>query len=198
MKTIKIKVYEFKELSNEAQAHAIEQYRTRKYEDDSVLYFFKESCEEQIKEAGFSEPELQYSLSYSQGDGLSFSAKAYTKIKDLFMLELGAGKERTAQLLTDNTTQILKGNEGRYCYAHKNQIDLYLENWTSSINCRNTDRIDAVITKVCERLENLYIDLCSKLKEQGYEELEYAYSDECIKEDIEANELEFTEDGKRY
>jgi hypothetical protein len=47
-------------------------------------------------------------------------------------------------------------------------------------------------------LQNVYIDLCKDLEKQGYEEIEYQFSDECIIEDIQANEYEFTEEGNIY
>lgn len=197
MKTIEINVYKFEELSPEAQAKAIKKEIQHQYEFMD-LYMFNEDANEQIKDAGFINPILSYSLSCSQGDGLSFKADRYNKLAELFVEVLGPGKEKTAKLLADNCTQIFKGNTGHYCYAHRNQVDLYLENYTSSINVVNTNNIDKCIAEVLTRLENIYLDLCAKLEKQGYSEIEYLTSEECAKENLIANEIEFTADGKIF
>ncbi len=197
MKVIEIKVYKFEELSPEAQARAIKTEIQRQYEY-LELDTFNEDAKEQIKDAGFINPVLSYSLSYSQGDGLSFKADGFNKLTDLFIEVLGPGKEKTAKLLADNCTVILKGNTGHYCYAKRDQIDLYIENYTSSINVTNTDRIDEVVSKALRLLEDIYLDLCKKLEKQGYSEIEYLTSEECAKENLIANDVEFTADGKIF
>lgn len=197
MRTIEVKLYTFEELSPEAQVKAIKKEREHAYEN-LELYMFNEDAEMQIEEAGFENPKLSYSLSYSQGDGLSFKADRYTKLTEIFIKILGEGKEKTAQLLADNCTQNLTGNRGHYCYAKRDQIDLYLENHTSSINVVNTNNIDTVVNKALTILEDIYMDLCRKLEKQGYSEIEYLTSEECAKETLIINEVEFTENGSIY
>lgn len=197
MKVIEIKVYKFEELSPEAQEKAIKKEIQRQYEYLD-LYMFNEDANEQIKDAGFIDPVLSYSLSCSQGDGLSFKADGFNKLTELFIEVLGPGKEKTAKLLADNCTVILKGNTGHYCYAKRDQIDLYIENYTSSINVTNTDRIDEVVSNALRLLEDRYLDLCKKLEDQGYSEIEYLTSEECAKENLIANDVEFTADGKIF
>ncbi len=191
MRTIELNLYSINELSEAAKQKAIEKYRGNM---DYFMDFFNEYCNEQLTEAGFEETELRYSLSYSQGDGLSFSAKNYCKLYELFLEVLGKGKERTAKLLSENCTIKIK-NEGRYCFASKSDIDLYIENYTSSINVLNTNNIDNIVSKVLSKLESIYIDLCTKLKNEGYEEIEYQTSEEAIIEIFEANEYTFEADG---
>ena len=79
MRTIRTKVYNFEELSQEAKQVAIERYRNNTTE--VFLDMFQEGCIEAIEEAGFSgDIKLQYDLGYSQGDGLSFSCDYFTKL----------------------------------------------------------------------------------------------------------------------
>ena len=196
MRIIETKVYTFDELSDDVKQKVINKFR----EDKEVfLDFFDDNCVYYAKEKGFEDIELQYRLSYSQGDGLSFSAQKYTMLKELYLKELGKGKEKTAQLLADNSTFVCTGNTGRYCFASSSDIDLYIENYTSSINtdCKN---INEVVSNVLKELEQKYIDVCSELEKRGYDEIEYQQSDECIIEDIQfpvqSNEYEFTKDGK--
>jgi len=194
MKTIEVKIFEFSELSPEAQQKAIKNEMKYWYEN-LTLDTFNDDATEQIKDAGFINPVLSYSLSCSQGDGLSFKADKYGKLVDLFIQVLGPGKERTAKLLADSCAQVFKGNTGHYSYAQKNQVDLYLDECT---NVTDTKNIDECIAEVLTLLEDIYMNLCKKLEDQGYREIEYLTSEECARENLECNNFEFTEDGKIY
>lgn len=190
MRIVETKVFSFDELSEEAKQTAIQWYRESLQED--VLTDFNETCQDRAEQLGFWECEFQWSLNYCQGDGLSFSANDYINLEYLYNKVLGEGKERTAELLAINTTKEIKGNTGRYCYARKNDIELYIENHTSTIN---TDRIDEVCNEVQTLLQDIYMNLCKELEKDGYAEIEYQNSDEAIIANIIANEYEFTEDG---
>lgn len=197
MKTIEIQLFKFEELTPEAQQKAINDEMKHAYEYLNLDMFYDDATE-QIKDAGFLNPVLSYSLSYSQGDGLSFKADRYEKLTELFVEVLGPGKEKTAKLLADNCTIILKGNTGHYAYAHRNQVDLYLENYTSSINVVNTNNIDAVVNKVLTLLEDKYMLLCGQLEKQGYAEIEYLTGEENARETLICNDYDFTADGTIY
>lgn len=198
MRTETIKIYSFNELSDEAKEKAIDYERNYRYKNGEPLMFFNEVYNEYFTRAGFNGTQIQYSLSYSQGDGLSFSAESYDFLKDLYLEVLGEGKEKTAELLAENSTLIMKGNTGRYCYASTSDIDLYFENYTSEINCLNIDNIESVQGQVLNKLCTIYIDLCKELEDIGYKEIEHYYSDEVIIEDLIDNETEFLETGDLY
>jgi hypothetical protein len=184
----------FDELSDDIKEKVIDNFREDKNEYLN-LDFFKEDCVYQLEEFGFVNPKIQYSLGYCQGDGLSFEADKYTKLKDLYLQELGKGKEYTAQLLADNSTFICTGNKGRYCYASTSDIDLYIDNRSYMVG-REYENIENIAQNVLHKLQDIYIDICSNLEKQGYDEIEYQLSDECIIEDIQCNEYEFTKEGK--
>lgn len=194
MRIIETEAYTFDELPDDVKENVIEKFREDKYEYLN-LDFFYDDCVYQLKELGFVNPKIQYSLGYCQGDGLSFEADEYTKLKDLYIEELGKGKKHTSQLLADNSTFICTGNEGRYCYASTSDIDLYIENYSSTINT-DCDNINNVVDIVRGKLEDLYIDICGNLEKQGYDDIECQFSDECIIENIKCNEYEFTKEGK--
>ena len=194
MRIIETEAYTFDELSDDIKEKVIDNFREDKYKYLD-LDFFYEDCVYQLEELGFVNPKIQYDLGYCQGDGLSFEADKYTKLKDLYLQELGKGKEYTAQLLADNSTFICTGNKGRYCYASTSDIDLYIENYSSTINT-DCENINNVVDIVRGELEDLYVDICSNLEKQGYAEIEHQLSDECIIEDIKCNEYEFTKEGK--
>ena len=46
--------------------------------------------------------------------------------------------------------------------------------------------------------ENIYVPLCLRAEKRGYEEIEYESSEEYFKEECEANEWEFLENGDMY
>lgn len=192
MKTIEIKLYSYEELSNEAKQKVLSNWN----ENNELLYGFKDYCEEVLIEEGFIEPKVSYSLSWCQGGGLCFSARKYNGLEKIFNAILGPGKEKTAKLLTDNCTQIFKGNTGHYCFAHKSDVDLYIENYTSSINTTNTDRLDEIISEALNELETIYLDICKKLENLGYLQIEYEQSEEAFIENCEANDYTFEENGK--
>ena len=193
MRTIRTKVYQFNELNDEAKQVAIENYRNNNHEVEFDA--FRESCIEQAIDTGFEYISLQYSLGYSQGDGLSFGAKNCTIIEKLILEVLGTGKEKTANLLSENIYFSLHANNGHYTYASKSDIDFYFDFPTT---LQNTDNLDKLAEKVLDKLQTIYMDLCKKLEKQGYSEIEYQNSDEYISENLISNEYEFTKEGNIF
>jgi hypothetical protein len=193
MRTIRTKVYKFDELVVDAQQNAIEEYRDKREID---LDLFNDDAVEQIEKAGFyGDIELQYSLSYCQGDGLSFSCNGINEslLLSFFAEILGEGKEKTAQAIIDNCSFINKGNNGYHCFASKSDIDYTLESYRNIY-----ENIEIVVSTVREKIENLYMNLCKDLEKQGYEDIEYQRSEEAIIETILANDWEFLSNGKMY
>ena len=72
--TREYKVYNFNELNNESKDYAIEKY----YETEDY-YFLEDDILEELyqldKHKIFEEVKLRYSLSWCQGDGLSFKCE---------------------------------------------------------------------------------------------------------------------------
>ena len=62
----------------------------------------------------------------------------------------------------------------------------------------NNYLIHEIVSKVESKLKDLYIDLCNQLEKQGYDDIEYQYSDEYITETLTENDCYFTIDGKIY
>ena len=193
MKTIEINLYSYDELSNEAKQCALREWNKNNTE---LLYDFKDYCKEVLKEEGFIDTKVSYSLSYCQGDGLCFSARKYNKLENLFNEVLGPNKEKTAKLLTENCVQVFKGNNGHYSYAAKSDVDLYLENNTSSINVTNTNNIDSIISEVLSKLEDIYIDICKQLENTGYSQIKWEQSEEAFIDSCQANDYTFEINGK--
>ena len=192
MKTIEIELYKFTELSENAKSAAIEKHKEN---SEIFLDFFNDDCHEQISENGFKgNIKLQYSLSYSQGDGLSFSCDYYDNLNELFVEILGTEKQKTIDTILNNISFKYDGNNGRYCYASRSNIILELDNYY----VKSSTNIDNLISKVEYKLKDLYIDLCNQLEKQGYDDIQYQYSDEYIAETLTENDYNFTINGLIY
>jgi hypothetical protein len=190
MKTIEIELYKFTELSDHAKNVAIEKERDHEIEFD----LFSDFCHEKISENGFKgNIKLQYSLSYSQGDGLSFSCDYFDNLNALFIEILGTEKQKTIDFIINNCSLKINGNNGYYCYSSRNDIFLEFDDYKG--NCY---LIHETVSKVESKLKDLYIDLCKELENKGYSEIEYQYSDEYITETLIENDYYFTIDGLIY
>ncbi len=185
-----IQIYNFNELSQEAKDTAINNFRG---EGEVFLDFFNDDCVETAKEHGFEgKIGLQYSLSYCQGDGLSFSCEWFNsqKLHEIFVEVLGTGKDKTIETIINECSFSLVGNNGRYCYSHEKDLDFC---FTDNIYAPN---IESVVEKVKEKLVEIYLDLCKELEKRGYDEIDYQYSDEYISNELIEREYEFLENGK--
>ena len=193
MRTIRTKVYTFNELSQDAKEVAIKNYRNKM---EIHLDFFNDDAVEQIEKAGFyGDIDLQYNLSYSQGDGLSFSCNGIEEslLLSFFAEILGEGKEKTAKTIIENCSFVNTGNNGHYCFASKNDIEFIFESYKNDYS-----NIYDIVRKVESKIENLYMDLCKDLEKQGYADIEYQRSDEAVTETIIANDWEFLSNGKIF
>ena len=191
MRTIRTKVYQFSELSKQVQQTAIEWYKGILNNDADILQGFEDYCKEEAEKQGFNDIKIQYSFSYSQGDGLSFSCKNFN-IKKFLTENTRLHKDSVINTLSNKLTVEINGNNSRYCYASRSDIDLYLD--------ANKDypNIQSIIPSLLTDLEDKYLTLCKELENIGYKWLEAAFEDESIIANIEANEYEFTIDGNRF
>lgn len=192
MRTVRTKVYKFEELNENAKQVAIENHRK---DQEICLDFFNDYAKEQIEAAGFKgNIELQYSLNCSQGDGLSFSCDCFDKLNELFIEVLGANKTKTIDCIINELKFVNNGNDGRYCYASKSDIELCLNNYY----VKSSQNIDELISKVEKKIQNSYIELCKNLENQGYKEIEEQQSDEYISSELIDNDYDFLVNGELF
>lgn len=194
MRTEIIKIYEFHELSEQAKQKAIENYRNS---ERDFCWLSDDIREELLQDDRFERVEdIVYSLSYSQGDGLSFSCDGFSDetLLKAFNSVLGEGKEKTARFLVDEFGWMFKTkhNNGYYQYASNSDVVKEDGAWYH-------DNIDEVLDEVRDYLAiHIYLPKCKELESYGYSIIEYEYSDECIIENLETNGWEFTEEGEVY
>jgi predicted nucleotidyltransferase len=192
MRTIRTKVYRFDELSDSAKEKAVERERNEYYEYGEPLFMFDDYCHEQAKEIGFYDCKFQWSISYSQGDGLSFSGKI--DAEDLIKKCMPDIKKSVAKVLADNISIEINGNTGRYAYAAKSDVDIWMDNYSR----HDYANIQKLVDKLKACLENIYMNLCKELEKEAYSWIESENEDSAIIDRIQANEYEFTKDGNRF
>lgn len=196
MKTLEIRLYEFNELNQDAKENAINEYRRKMGNWGPDLDCFKYDCEEKAEQIGFKDIKLAYSLGNCQGDGVSFKCSYIDTAK--FIAELWPNcKTSVIDTLCNNISFDCIGNTNRrYCYASNGDIQMYLYFYKNFH--RSLPNLEAMAYKLHEYIQDQYLSLCNKFEKIGYQEIEYFYSDENIIQTIEANEIEFTENGKQF
>lgn len=199
MRTIRIKLYKFNELSESAKEKAIESLS-----DINVDYEWWESTYEDFKELCKTlsiEVDLKntfFSGFYSQGDGSSFTAwidvcECLKAIKDEKWKEYAPKENLQFYSVTNNMLRL----------CHLCACSIRPINRESSVKIDfDSDtygthpNIDSVITEIEDFFEDVANTLNGWLYNQLEKEYKYQTSKEAIKETIEANEYEFTQDGR--
>lgn len=213
MKTIEIKLYKFSELSEEAKQNAIENYRNEGI-DNQFMY---DEAHETVKAFENIFP------SNSRGQNSWLDA---TVNLDDNILEL-KGERLRKYILNNFGSTLYKpkyiGSISTNEYVQHKRIKSQKEankngkrfnGYYSAINidnccvltgvCYDDDMLDAIY-KFLERkdfegynLEELILEGYDCLKKSLENEEEFRGSDECIEEDLEANDYDFTEEGNIY
>ena len=189
MKTItqKFNVYNFNELSEEAKEKAISNH----YEKED--YFFLEDdilCYLSDNTKVFKNIKPCYSLTYSQGDGLSFSAdvdmKAFLERYDFAEYK----KRAIYEYFTIKTNQ----NKWRYCYASANDVSEEKNYYNKNL----TNIEDLFYNAVYNDLQREYLELCKDAENFGYSTIEHRMNNEEFEEFCECNGYTFLENGEMY
>jgi hypothetical protein len=179
-------VYKFEELTPEAQAKAIEKNRdinTNHNWWDSEYDHWKE----ELKNKGFTDPDIRFSGFWSQGDGASFTSgvnlKVYLKDKP---------KYRRVLLLDEMGHLSIKITRNHSNYVHEMTCSI---DWDCSAPDRHT-LIYGLLRELIADIEDDRRALCSDI----YKALEADYngltSDESIKDTLTINDYEFNEQGE--
>jgi len=208
MKTIEIKIYSFSELSEDAKEKAINNYRNSDYDNfyaeeltDSVKAFLELfNIEIYNRYSHFKLSNIDASILELQGIRL-YKWLINNYYSDLFKPKYikSINREIYSRALICKVKTGHKGNKYTQIY--------------SKLNVSN----DCILTGVCydnDILKPIYDFLSRPDKSTTYEDLmqdvenavtkayqdieDWINSDEYIIENIESNDYEFTEDGKRY
>ena len=183
METRTYNVYKFDELSKDGKEKALKNLQDINIDGDFWCECILDDWKEKLKKHGFNDAEIFFSGFWSQGDGACFDASVNL---DQYL----KGQYRVLRD-KDLTARVVKNDHG-YHYSHGRTRYLQIDENNIELTARQSNLVD----KLQAKLEALRLDLSQKIYEQLKEQFEYMQSDEAIIETIEANDYDFTEDGK--
>ena len=205
-------IYNFDELSEKAKEKVVNASREYLYTEhcnnvDDVIY-------ECLYNYGVGDAEYNYSLSYSQGDGVCFyniNLFSYTRLTnkdyntklnkfELEALTLLNEKEYKMflQYLNEGYNIKIVKNNSNYCHSHTCQLE---EEYYYNDDAEEEKAINNLIYDLKKKMENIYHKMCYEIERLAYNYIEYISDDE-IKEEINYLQsdcgLMFKEDGSYY
>lgn len=227
MRTIELKAYEFKELSDEAKEKVLEKYRTWNVNDSWWYEPTMDYWKEKLEKLGFSDAEIHFSGFWSQGDGACFNgnvdAETFAKTRDYNAAEIELIQRADPQykIVTVNhhychyNTRDVQfdcfGGSGpdaveelqRAIEAPREELPLLIgsledEDAVGLLETRlksGTDIRPNFFTELEEDMEAAREELSKEIYSDLEKEYDYQTSDEAIIESLEANDMEFDEDG---
>ena len=202
--TVNYTVYKYNELSEEAK-EKVRQW----WLETQDSYGFTEDVKEDLKCLfGDNDLDVQYSLSYCQGDGFNIYGeidaesifkcleehRAGTQLAE-FEDMLTEKEKRTILHYANEVGRIKLPMNGRYCYSLADYIDI-VDDW--GYDLEHYSGYNNINRKALEKFEQLvrgiFGTLCKSYEKQGYEYF-YEIDEETLEEICEANEYEFLENG---
>lgn len=203
--TIKVKVYNYDELCEKAK----ERVKTDYLQECRTAYEFSEICEDELSVLfPHSSLKVEYSLSYSQGDGLNIYG--VLDLEDALMRVMFDMDDEEQQIITkllDNNhyTYRMRQN-GRYSYSicdrHCYVEDLIPENEydkavMSALVKFDGETVMSALAKFNHVVRQNLVELCGTFEKMGYNFF-YDITDEDMRDICEANDWEFTADGEFF
>lgn len=187
MKTLQIKAYTFEELSPEAKAIALDNYRDLNVDHEWYKYTI-DDWKERLSEDGYLDADIHFSGFGSQGDGASFTAQ-------MDLVKWISSRPQYTELLPlieeGDITAIIKRTSRQY--SHKNTCSAEVE---VDYHVDKTE-VNVLASALEDELEEDRIRLCEELYRELGQEYDYLTSDEAVAETITINEYLFTAEGER-
>lgn len=192
-------VYKYDELSDDAKAKVKDLFLQWRGEDGDI---FKEDCENSLAEMfPNSDLKVQYSLTYSQGDG--FNTYGTLNIKDLLNADFSkyplndsgitAPANKDAILAACDKADVydidLEENR-RYGYSLADRLEVVPNNDEDL-----TDEDTALLSDLENFAREVMEAINSKFEKNGYDYF-YEMDEEEVRDMADANDYEFTEDGE--
>lgn len=206
MREVTHQLFTINELSEEAKKKAIETYKTKNQEwlfDQCDADMLSEWMGEQLELKGYRDMKVYFSLSYCQGDGMRFEGDLSEG--DILYIGKRLLSEEDYKTLLDMTAKgygvygKIEGTTHHYYHYNTMRVTIDSDVFEDYGLVEEYEDLHKAYTSVLEELEEL-IDQDTKevsmeLEKAGYEQIDYHYTDEYILDTLEANEIEFLEDG---
>lgn len=200
---VEYKVYKYNELNDEAK-EKVRQW----YLDGQEPFIFTEDCKMDLENLfGKNNLEVQYSLSYCQGDGFNIYGKidAENIFSCLERHNGGTQLARFEDMLTEKEKKTILHYADvcgavnlpinrHYCYSMADYIDI-ADDWETDLVYADYRDIKFDVLKKFETLvKGIFNTLCGSYEKWGYQYF-YEISEEDLEEMCESNGYEFLEDG---
>lgn len=206
MKTIikKYTVYDFSELSSEAKEKVKQKYLDSDLRGLSLIDYYKEDIEQIFPN---SELKVQWSLSYSQGDGVNIYGSV--NLNDIFTLP-SSGRAPELDWIRDYLAEKEIKTMRFYMKEYKDYVDLpinrryafciadrieFAEEFQYELESMGIRDVNtSVLEKTEKMVKQIFGQMCLSYEKIGYDYL-YEISDEDMEEICNVNEYYFFKDG---
>lgn len=216
MRTVIIKknIYKYDELSDNVKEKIKNWYLRERAEWGMFSDDVKQDLENLF---GENDLDVEYSLNYSQGDGLNIYGKINAKKIIDFMGSDVAGElsKKYGNVLSDDDKNkirqwcdeygdihydsvgiiIVPKNPSRYSYCVSDMIE-FAGDWTIELHYCGIEDTD-ILFKFEQACRDLFKELCNMYEQWGYEYF-YEIEDDEMSAVCSGNEWEFSEDGELY
>lgn len=190
MKTKTINLYLFKELSLDQQKQVIEKYRDFNNDLTCDLINYNNIHVTKLEEQGFLNPDISYSLSCCQGDGVVFDCNDFDF--ELLLKEFDCKhKSWIIDILSNYCDVAVYRNSYANFYCHEKTRYFEINTYGLERNCKEYLRILNIINKIDDYIENLRLQACAELENDLQADIDYLTSDDAIKDALIANEYYF-------
>lgn len=201
---IKKTLYTFNELSEEAKNQAIETRRQDIVEDDNTYYFQDVIANmldnwNDLTGITVNVDDVCYSLSYCQGDGVSFVSRYIDieKVLDFYSKQGTKQAKASEKIRKDTNYQYVKDSfeftirRIDSMYTHENTVGCYYTDTTYEY----TDGQWELAEQIAQIINEVKNYVCRDIYNELDEAYNYLLSDEYIKELLEMENNEYTADG---
>jgi len=214
-------VYQYGELSDAAKSKARDWFRELEAQDfgsHGELYEDFEICAERLgiefdrRDVPLmgggkrSEPCIFWSGFCSQGDGACFEGRYTYRKASTKAVKDHAPKDKELQRIAIELSKLQRKHgrrlaakvkhQGHYNHAYCTEIDTWYDHPKTGLACLSWERVPNAPDDA-KALEQLLRDFMNWMYRQLEAEYNYRTGDEAVVEGIEANEYEFSVDGKR-
>lgn len=196
MKQLLINCYTWEELTEDQKKKVCEMNRTMDLDiltNEDIVWELSEAGP-MIADAGFLNPEVYYSHSYSQGDGACFDCSEFNWELLLEDLEI-PHKSLFIKLLNDSDVLEYGIATPNYSYAyhyyHERCRQFFLANAASK---HKTMKVDSILYKIMLFVEQKRHDLCLEAFKRIVDTIEHATSDEHLMETLSTFDCYYRED----
>ena len=199
MQTIKIEIYAFNELSNEAKENAIEQIRQKRYNCNDYIEWITDDC--YLFEPKHDELFKLFGSEYSK---LNNPIIGNSRKNIYFDLDRNRHIDASEAMIINNEKMFLSWLEipenmhDKIYFSIKSTNSRYLDTYISFEENEYDYQFSDIELKILENANDKFsnhMENVLKQIEQGYD---YCFSDASLIEEIEANSYQFTENGEIY